>query len=66
MKQEEIHDKGFRLPYTYNKINVGPKTLDSAVLDLGSIRKANRIFGDKNHVLRALAEKDIPVLRQMS
>lgn len=50
----------------YGRIKVGTKTLDDAVLNLGSIRKANLHFGDKNFVLRAMALRDIPQLREIS
>lgn len=53
-------------PIDYNKIKVGVKNLEDAVLNLGSIKKANRNFGNKNMVLRALADKDIKTLREIS
>ena len=43
-KQEQIHNKGFSmtqrdLPGTaFNKIKVGPKTLEDATLNLGSLK----------------------------
>lgn len=40
--------------------------LDDAILSLGSLKKANRRYTDKNVVLKALAEKDYPLLREIS
>ena len=55
----------------YKKIKVGPKVLDDAVLELGSLNSSRQDclrhpFGSKKEVLRALMEKDIPTLRAIS
>jgi hypothetical protein len=64
-RQDEIREKGFNIvenrrgyegPIDYNKIKTGTKTLDDAVLNLGSLRKINRDYGNKDVVLKALAE----------
>jgi hypothetical protein len=64
-RQEEIRAKGFNIvenrrgyegPTDYNKIKTGTKTLDDAVLNLGSLRKINRDYGNKDVVLKALSE----------
>ena len=78
-RQQIIHEKGFNIvnnvnreiynsntPVEYNKIRVGVKTLDDAVLNLGAIKKVNSIYGNKYEVLRALGEKDIEKLREIS
>ena len=52
--------------FDFSKIRVGLKTLDDAVLDLGILKKTNRTYGDKNAVLKALAEKDYATLREIS
>jgi len=71
-RQTEIHDKGFNIMSgpeaitEYGRIKVGTKTLEDAVLNLGSLRKANLHYGDKNFVLRAMALRDIPLLREIS
>ena len=62
-RSEKIHDKGFSMNnnannfnYTnipenmnFNKIKVGAKNLEDAILDLGSIKKSlpNYPYGDK-------------------
>ena len=70
MTQEEIHAKGFAIggnsASEYKKIKLGLKNLDDAVIDLGSIRKANRTYGDKYAILNALARRDYPTIREMS
>ena len=52
----------------FNKIKVGVKTLDDAILDLGSINSAfpHHPYGDKRLILKAIAEKDISLLRLIS
>lgn len=50
----------------FGKIKVGLQNLDDAVLDLGSLKKADRTFSDKNTILRALARKDYDTLREVS
>jgi hypothetical protein len=41
---------------TYGKIKVGMKTLGDATLALGSLAEANRNYGDKKLILKALAD----------
>ena len=54
----------------YKKIKVGPKNLDDAILELGSMNDSrNRVkhpYGSKGEVLKALMDKDIPTLRAIS
>ena len=47
-------------------MKVGVKTLEDAVLNLGSLRTVNRRLGDKRIILKALAENDLPLLREIS
>lgn len=79
-RQEDIHAKGFEFassrpvdPYApngvvdYGKIKIGGvQTLDDAILDLGSLKKDNRQWGDKQTVLRALRMKRLDDLREIS
>lgn len=80
IRQKQIHDKGFNLnslDYSlrnlseedavalYNKIKVGPKTLDDAVLKLGNYSK-NVHNINKPNILRALAEQNNIELRRIS
>ena len=75
LKQEQIHSKGFNMlnnhygyegPVDYSKIKVGLKTLDDAVLSLGSLKQSDRIYISKGEIYRALGEKDLPKLREIS
>lgn len=50
----------------YSRIKVGMQYLDDAILDLGSLKKANRQWGDKNTVLRALSTENYSDLREIS
>ena len=69
-RQQEIRDKGFDFGSSnqveYGKIKVGVKTLEDAVLNLGSLKTTNRRLGDKKVVLKALADNDLPALREIS
>lgn len=68
--QEDIHAKGFDIsngPATdYNKIKIGVKTVQDAVLELGSYRYGKKEFVNKAQVMKALAEKDMRALRAIS
>ena len=52
----------------YNKIKVGVKTLDDAVLNLGAYRTCfpKVPFANKPAIYKALAENDLPTLRRIS
>lgn len=74
-RQEAIHSKGFNIvsqrqtyegPIDYNKIKVGTKTVDDAVLNLGALTTPEKRFGDKRLLYKALAEHDLPLLREIS
>lgn len=75
-RQEEIRSKGFDVvhsrrtayegPEQYGKIKVGTKVLDDAVLDLGAIPKAHRRYGNKHFVLKAIGERNLPLMREIS
>ena len=74
-RQEQIRSKGFSIvdtrrgneaPIEYGRIKVGTKTLDDATLNLGSLKKINPTYADKRWILRALAENNVPVLREIS
>jgi hypothetical protein len=71
-RSEEVHSKGFDWfgstytlqdvegPWDYRKIKVGPKTLDDAVLNLGSYNQALPKYNgiSKGMILQALANND--------
>ena len=75
-RQEEIRAKGFDItggvrrdydgPLEYNSIKVGAKTLEDAVLNLGSIRKVHRHYGDKATILKAMGERNLLLMRDIS
>ena len=56
--QSKIHEKGFDITnnysYDYGKIRVVVKNLDDAILDVGSLKKINRNYGDKVNILKIL------------
>ena len=74
-RQEAIHSKGFNIvsqrqtyegPIDYNKIKVGTKTVNDAVLNLGAIASAEKRYGNKQVIYKALVEHDLPLLREIS
>ena len=74
-RQEEIRSKGFDMinsrrgyegPIDYGKIKVGTKTLDDAVLNLGSMPKIRQDFGNKAFILQAISERNLPLIREIS
>lgn len=67
-RQKEIHDKGFGMGSSleFGKMKVGKKTLQDAALDLGSLKQISKNYGNKAVVLKALANKDIATLREIS
>lgn len=68
-KQNDIHEKGFDL---YNKIKVGKKVLEDAIINLDNVkidryrRFGDPRLGDKRTILKALAENDIDTIRAVS
>lgn len=79
-RQDQIHSKGFDLSNRadrciyegpdgtrrYGSIKTGTKTLDDAVLDLNAIPKLHRRFHNKGTILKAIGEKNLPLLREIS
>ena len=79
-RSEEVHSKGFDLfgstyslqdmegPLDYRKIKVGPKSLDDAILNLGSYNSALPKYNgiSKGMILQALANNDYRELRRIS
>ena len=77
-RQDAIREKGFSFSGSrdgtteYGKIKVGVKTLEDAVINLGSYKKLWRKYGetarfyDKFEILRAIAEKDYHKIRIIS
>ena len=50
----------------YSKIKIGTKTLDDAVLNLGSIQSTKVTYGNKSVILQALADRNFETLREIS
>ena len=74
-RQDAIREKGFAFngngTTEYGKIKVGVKTLEDAIINLGSYRKLwdkheSVRFYDKFEILRAIAEKDYHKMRVIS
>ena len=69
-RQNEIREKGFNIidnrVVEYGKIKVNTKTLDDAVLNLGSLQNVTRGIINKNIIYRALLDNDVIRLREIS
>ena len=66
-RQDAIRAKGFDMGgTTYGKIKIGTKSLEDAVLNLGSIQKETRNTISKSVIYRALIDNDIEKLREIS
>ena len=50
----------------YGRIKVGVKSLEDTVLELSSVKKGEQNYYSKGQVLKALADKDISTLREIS
>lgn len=55
-------------PVDYNKIKVGPKNLDDAILNLGSLKKSapGHPYTNKGVIYQAIIDKDYQTLREIS
>lgn len=81
-RKEEIKKKGFTMdlaidtqddvysqtymPIDFSKIKVGAKTLEDAVLDLGSLHKQNPRLADKKTILDAIDKNNYELMREIS
>ena len=51
---------------TYSKMKIGVKTLEDAILNLGSLKNSNKKYTNKDQILKAIAENDLSFLREVS
>lgn len=69
-RQNIIHEKGFNLfhsqPVEYGSLRLINRTVEDATLNVGVINRVHRQFGDKHFVLKAIMERDYPLLREIS
>ena len=74
---KEIKSKGFSFvpekteisnnsTVDFNKVKIGVKTLEDAILNLGSLKRVNPICADKNTVLEAINKNDQKQMREIS
>ena len=73
---EEMKQKGFAMfrgaedvdpaAYQFGKIKTGAKSLDDAVLKLGTYKRINPRLGDKGTVLQAIHSGDYEMMREIS
>ena len=81
-RKEEIKKKGFKMSFTdstsssetintftpvdFSKIKVGAKSLEDAVLDLGSYQQVDKRLTKKEMILKALNDNDYVEMREIS
>ena len=66
-RQEEIRAKGFSMSgLEFGAMKVNKKLLEDVTLDLGALKTVNRTFTNKRAILKALADKDVTSLREIS
>ena len=66
-RQDSIHSKGFNMGHAqFNLMKTGKGVLQDAVLDLGTLKAINRNYANKSLVLKALADRDLTTLREIS
>ena len=81
-RKEEIKKKGFKMsfidstsnsesqnvftPVDFSKIKVGAKTLEDAILDLGSYQQVDRRLAKKEAILKSLYNNDYDEMREIS
>lgn len=53
-------------PVDFSKIKIGVKTLDDAVLNLGTLKRVDGRLADKKTVLEAIARNDLETMRDVS
>lgn len=53
-------------PVQFSKIRVGIRTLEDAVMDLGTLKKINSSYGDKEFVLKAITQGKLDEMRNIS
>ena len=81
-RKEEIKKKGFKMsfsdsainsetdnafvPVDFSKIKIGAKTLEDAVLDLGTYQKVDKRLTKKEAIFRSLYDNDYAEMREIS
>ena len=68
MKNRGLSNNAARMykPVDFAKIRVGVKNLEDATYNLGDYKKVNSSFADKENVLRAISDRDINLMRDIS
>ena len=63
--QDDVYSQTY-MPIDFSKIKVGAKTLEDAVLDLGSLHKQNPRLADKKTILDAIDRNNYELMREIS
>ena len=76
-RMKAIKEKGFKMdfndpdidtyaPVDFSKIRIGLKTVQDAVLNTGTLKKANSKLADKTTVLTAIQDNDYQTMQEIS
>ena len=66
-REQQMVNTGYQAPSVdFNKMRVGLKTLDDAILEIGMLKKINPRLANKENVLRAIRDYDLKTLREIS
>ena len=63
---DRLQEEYQKINVDFNKIRLGPTTLEDATLDIGSFKKISKNLGSKEEVLKAIHRGDLEKLRQIS
>ena len=64
-RYQELEEDPFE-PIDFAKMRVGLRTVDDVLINLGSYKKVNANYGNKNFVLNAIYKNDYATLREIS
>ena len=62
---QDVYGESFN-PVDFSKIIIGIKTLEDAIINVGELKKINPRLANKEEVLRAIHNGDIPTMREIS
>ena len=67
-RQKEIHAKGFGMGESleFGRMKIGKKSFEDLSLSLSTLKQTNRNYNNKTAILKALANKDVNSLREVS
>ena len=65
-KSAHYYHEGYTGYQNFNKLKLGPKVLDDAILNLGTFRRVNPRLANKEMIIRAIDNYDLKAMREIS